>query len=46
MVVDPVELVEELNMLTDKGVDYNGYIHISASAHIVTPVHKWIDKKK
>ena len=45
MVVDPVELVEELNMLTDKGVDYNGYIHISASAHIVTPVHKWIDKK-
>jgi adenylosuccinate synthase len=43
MVIDPVALVEELTMLTDNNVHYNGSIHIAANAHIVTPVHKWID---
>jgi len=43
MVIDPVDLVEELTMLTDNNVHYNGSIHIAANAHIVTPVHKWID---
>ena len=43
MVIDPVDLVEELGMLTENGVLYNGSIHIAANAHIVTPVHKWID---
>jgi adenylosuccinate synthase len=43
MVIDPVDLVEELGMLTENGVLHNGSIHIAANAHIVTPVHKLID---
>ena len=43
MVIDPVDLVEELAMLRENGVHYNGSIHIAANSHIVTPVHKWID---
>ena len=43
MVIDPVDLVEELGMLTENNIHYNGSIHISSNAHIVTPVHKWID---
>ncbi len=45
MVIDPVELVEELGMLRENGVHYNGSIHIAANAHIVTPVHKRIDAR-
>ena len=45
MVIDPVDLVEELDMLTGNNIHYNGSIHIAANAHIVTPVHKWIDIK-
>ena len=43
MVIDPVSLVEELCMLTENGVYYNGSIHVASNAHIVTPVHKGID---
>ncbi|SVC87367.1 uncharacterized protein METZ01_LOCUS340221, partial [marine metagenome] len=43
MVIDPVDLVQELNMLTENKIYYNGFIHIAANAHIVTPIHKWID---
>lgn len=43
MVIDPVDLVDELGMLTENGVLHNGSIHIAANAHIVTPVHKLID---
>ena len=45
MVIDPVDLVAELRMLTENGVLYNGSIHIAANAHIVTPVHKRIDAR-
>ena len=45
MVIDPVDLVQELTMLTENNVHYNGSIHIAANAHIVTPVHKWIDAR-
>ncbi len=43
MVIDPVDLMGELNMLRKNGVNYNGSIHIATNAHIVTPVHKRID---
>ena len=43
MVIDPVDLVKELGMLTENGILYNGSIHIAVNAHIVTPVHKRID---
>ena len=45
MVIDPVDLVKELAMLKKNNIDYDGSIHIAANAHIVTPVHKWIDFK-
>ena len=45
MVIDPVDLVKELDMLTENGILYNGSIHIAANAHIVTPVHKRIDSR-
>ena len=45
MVIDPVDLVEELAMLKKNNIEYDGSIHIAANAHIVTPVHKWIDFK-
>jgi adenylosuccinate synthase len=45
MVIDPVDLVQELNMLTENKIYYNGFIHIATNAHIVTPIHKWIDSK-
>ena len=45
MVIDPVDLVEELAMLKKNNIEYDGSIHIAVNAHIVTPVHKWIDFK-
>jgi len=45
MVIDPVDLVKELGMLTENGILHNGSIHIAANAHIVTPVHKRIDSR-
>ena len=29
----------------ENNVHYNGSIHIAANAHIVTPIHKWIDAR-
>ncbi len=45
MVIDPVDLVAELDMLKDNGINHNGSVHIASNAHIVTPVHKWIDSR-
>ena len=45
MVIDPVDLVEELGMLTKNDIHYNGSIYIATNAHIVTPIHKWIDSR-
>ena len=43
MAIDPVALVEELGMLSENDILYNGSIHIASNAHIVTPIHKHID---
>ena len=45
MVIDPVDLVAELEMLQENGINHNGAVHIASNAHIVTPVHKWIDSR-
>ena len=45
MVIDPVDLVDELQMLKDNGIEKNEFIFIAKNSHIVTPVHKWIDAK-
>jgi len=44
MVVDPIELVEEINMLKSKNISTQNIL-ISPHAHIVTPLHKFLDRK-
>ena len=43
MVVDPIGLIEEIEMVKSYGVDCDNAIHIATNAHIVTPIHKAID---
>ena len=44
MVIDPIDLVEEINMLKNKKISTEKIL-ISPNAHIVTPLHKLIDRK-
>jgi len=44
MVVDPIALSEELDALAQYGIDTDGRIRISCAAHIVTPIHKAMDR--
>ncbi len=44
MVIDPIELVEEINMLKNKSISTQKIL-ISPHAHIVTPLHKFLDRK-
>lgn len=44
MVVDPIALSEELDALAQHGIDTDGRIQISYAAHIVTPIHKAMDR--
>ena len=43
MVIDPIEIVAEVESLTKLNVNVNNNIFISMNAHIVTPIHKAID---
>tara|TARA_B100000609_G_C17171619_1_gene411968 strand:- start:36 stop:1289 length:1254 start_codon:yes stop_codon:yes gene_type:complete len=43
MVIDPVELVQEINMLKEKNISIENVI-IAPNAHIVTPIHKFLDR--
>lgn len=44
MVINPIRLVGELDMLADQGVDISPQrIHVSARAHIITPGHLELD---
>lgn len=45
MVIDPESLFEELDTLTNQGVEWKGRVFISDRAHIVLPDHKKIDKE-
>ncbi|MCH8327981.1 MAG: adenylosuccinate synthase [Candidatus Marinimicrobia bacterium] len=44
MVVDPVSLIEEIDSLHGNGIDTAGRILLSTHAHIVTPLHKAMDR--
>ena len=44
MVIDPIELVDEINMLKAKKISTERVL-ISPNAHIVTPLHKFLDRK-
>ena len=43
MVVDPIELVEEINMVKGHGVSIDNKIFLALNTHIVTPLTKYID---
>ncbi|WP_034266891.1 adenylosuccinate synthase [Actinospica robiniae] len=43
VVIDPAVLFQELDALTDRGVDVSRLV-ISANAHLITPYHRTIDK--
>ena len=43
MVVDPIALVEEINMVKNHGVSIDNKIFLALNAHIVTPITKYID---
>ncbi len=44
MVIDPIGIIDEMNILNDNNVNFEGRILIDYYAHIVTPIHKLIDK--
>jgi adenylosuccinate synthase len=46
MVIDPVALFSELNMLRERGIDTTGRVFISDRAHVVLPRYIKIDKER
>ncbi len=44
VVVDPTSLLEELDMLSKAGIDFEGRLFISDKAHLILPYHKVLDK--
>ena len=44
MVIDPVGITEEIDCLKKNNINYDGRIFIDYYAHVVTPIHKLIDK--
>ncbi len=44
MVIDPKALFEELSMLKEKGIDWEGRVFISDRAHLVLPRYREMDK--
>jgi adenylosuccinate synthase len=46
MVIDPVALFTELEMLRDRGIDATGRVFISDRAHIVLPRYIAVDKER
>ena len=45
VVIDPIELVNEIKMLEDKGIDVKSRLVISTKAHLILPLHKVADKQ-
>lgn len=46
VVVDPKALLEEIEMLEDKGIKVDGRLFISEEAHVIFPYHKLLDELK
>ena len=44
MVIDPVALIDEIDSLHGNGIDTTGRILLSTHAHIVTPLHRAMDR--
>lgn len=45
VVIDPAALLEEIDALTDRGVNLTGRLLVSDRAHLIMPYHKAIDKE-
>jgi len=46
LVVDPEALLKEISMLREKGIEVDGNLLVSESAHVIFPYHKVIDKRR
>ncbi len=44
VVIDPITLLEEIDMVKKTGVDVDGRLLISETAHVILPYHKSLDK--
>ena len=44
MVIDPIGIIDEIKCLEDNKINFEHRILIDYSSHIVTPIHKLIDK--
>ena len=44
MVIDPIGIIEEIECLNNNNIDFKNRIIIDYYAHLVTPIHKLIDK--
>lgn len=44
VVIDPVALLEEIDLLKSLGIDLKNRLHISNRAHLVMPYHKTLDQ--
>jgi len=45
VVIDPIELLKEIKMLEDKGIDVKSRLIVSTKAHLILPIHKVADKQ-
>lgn len=46
VVIDPIALKQEIEILEADGIDVKNNLYISSNAHIVTPEHKFEDSEK
>jgi len=46
VVIDPEALLSEIDTLEKKGIEIDGNLMISESAHVILPYHKVIDKRR
>jgi adenylosuccinate synthase len=44
VVIDPIELLKEIKMLENQGIDVKSRLYISRKAHLILPSHKLLDK--
>lgn len=44
VVIDPIQLIEEIDLLIKQGIDVKDRIFISDAAHLILPYHKALDK--
>ncbi len=43
VVVDPIELLKEIQMLREKDIELDGRLFLSDCAHVILPYHKWLE---